>query len=110
MSHPTTENTWGPGTYCDQTFIPVPQDAKRLLTHLADITPGFTKDQKALEDVQFVGQDLPLLPGPLKAQVLVCFCFHHKELKADAQVVCSTSCYDRHSRQRTAGNEGNQGR
>lgn len=69
--HKTTEGLYGPGTYTDTAFIPVPQDSQRLLVHLAQITPGFTKDPKILQDVEFTGGALPVLPGPIKAQVFV---------------------------------------
>lgn len=67
-----TEGVYGPGTYTEQEFTPVPQDARRLLKHLAGITPGFSNEPKALDDVEFTGADFPILPGPIKAQVLVC--------------------------------------
>lgn len=69
--HKTTEGVYGPGSYTDTEFIPIPEDCKRLLKHLAGISPGFTKEYSALEDVEFTGGDLSNLPGPLKAQVLV---------------------------------------
>lgn len=70
-SHKTTEGVYGPGTHTDTEFVPLPKDCRRLLQHLASITPGFTKDPKALEDVEFHGRDLTILPGPIKAQALV---------------------------------------
>lgn len=71
IEHTTIEGTYGPGTYTDTSFIPVPEDAKRLLLHLASITPGFTKDSEVLDAVDFIGDDLPIIPGPIKAQVMV---------------------------------------
>jgi hypothetical protein len=70
-AHSTTEGTYGPGSYTDTEFIPLSKDCPRLLQHLANITPGFSKDEKVLGDVEFVGNDLPILPGPIKAQALV---------------------------------------
>lgn len=72
LAHETTKNTFGPGTFVDTEFIGVPSDARRLLKHLAGITPGFTVDETALNEVEFSGEDLPIIPGPLKSQVLVC--------------------------------------
>ncbi|KAK5132247.1 hypothetical protein LTR08_009235 [Meristemomyces frigidus] len=68
--HSTTPDVYGPGTFTDTEFIPVPKDCRRVLAWLASVTPGFTKDSKALENVHFHGSDMPALPGPLKPQVL----------------------------------------
>ncbi|RFU76004.1 alpha methylacyl- racemase [Trichoderma arundinaceum] len=65
-----TEGVYGPGTYTDTNFIPVPQDSARIFRELITKTPGFTKDEKLLSSVNFVGNDLPLLPGPIKSQAL----------------------------------------
>ena len=67
----TAEGIYGPGSYTDTEFIPLSKDCPRLLHHLASITPGFSNDPKVLQDVVFVGNDLPILPGPIKAQALV---------------------------------------
>ena len=69
--HKTVEGVWGPGTHADTEFIPLVKDCERLLKHVASISSGFTKDAKALEDVNFHGGDLTILPGPIKAQALV---------------------------------------
>ena len=66
-SHNTVPDVYGPGTYADTSFIPLTQDCPRLLQWLARETPGFTTDSKLLESVNWKGNDLPLLPGPLKA-------------------------------------------
>jgi hypothetical protein len=66
------EGIYGPGTFTDTEFTPVPHECERLLKHFAQITPGFTSDPAALSKVHFHGNDLPILPGPIKAQVLVC--------------------------------------
>ena len=70
VMHPTTEGVYGPGSYTDKSFTPVPQDRKRLLKWLASQTPGFTNDQKVLDDVKFEGDDLPSIPGPAKSVAL----------------------------------------
>ena len=73
MIQPTglQEGVWGPGTYTDAEFTPLPQDCSRLLEYFARITPGFTEDAALLSKVRFHGGDLPILPGPIKAQALV---------------------------------------
>ncbi|KAK4540708.1 hypothetical protein LTR36_008923 [Oleoguttula mirabilis] len=68
--HETTEGGYGPGTYVDTSFTPLPQECRRLLKYFAQITPGFTQDDDVLNDVDFVGNELPILPGPLKAQAM----------------------------------------
>ncbi|KAK4556860.1 hypothetical protein LTR86_005840 [Recurvomyces mirabilis] len=69
-THETLHNVYGPGTFADTSFIPLPKDCPRILDWLAHETPGFTKGVEALQDVNWQGHDLPLLPGPLKAQAL----------------------------------------
>lgn len=68
--HETVKDVYGPGTFTDTNFTPVPQEARRLLEYFAKKTPGFRDDAEFLDQVKFTGQDLPLLPGPIKAQVL----------------------------------------
>lgn len=58
---------YGPGTFIDASFTPVPEECKRLLKWLASITPGFIKDQDVLESVNFKGDEYPSIPGPLKS-------------------------------------------
>ncbi|KAK5662670.1 hypothetical protein OQA88_8586 [Cercophora sp. LCS_1] len=58
---------YGPGTYAEQTFIPVPQDAERIFRLLASQTAKFTKDEALLSKVRFTGEEYPVLPGPIKA-------------------------------------------
>lgn len=70
-THSTKKDVFGPGTFVDNEFIGVPEDSLRLLRYLASITPGFTTEEAALNDVVFSGDDLPIIPGPIKAQVLV---------------------------------------
>lgn len=65
-----SQETYGPGTYVDTSFTPVPEECKRLLKVFAAKTPGFTQDQALLEGVRFEGDELPCLPGPIKAQVV----------------------------------------
>lgn len=71
MAHQTVKDVYGPGTFTDTDFIPVPTDARRILEHLANVTPGFLPGAQAIKEVDFQGDDLPMLPGPIKAQVLV---------------------------------------
>ena len=68
--HPTTEGGYGPGTFVDTSFTPLPQECTRLLKWLASKTPGFTRDQQVLDAVKFEGDDLPILPGPMKSVAL----------------------------------------
>ena len=70
-NHSTRPGAYGPGTNTDVDFIPVPEDCARILRYLASVTPGFTQDSKLLDAVEFHGGDLPILPGPAKAQALV---------------------------------------
>lgn len=96
--HKTTEGVYGPGTYTDTEFISVPEDSRRLLKHLASITPGFTNDPTLLDDVEFTGGDLPIIPGPIKAQVLVRFTtLRMRMMAADQSSVRSHPCHDRHN-------------
>ena len=62
--------SYGPGTYVDEAFQPVPEECKRLLRMLARRTPSFTTDEALLSKVQFHGDDLPCIPGPIKSQAL----------------------------------------
>ena len=68
--HPTTAGGYGPGTYVDKTFTPVPEECNRLLRWLAGVTPGFTTDETTLNSVKFQGGDLPNIPGPVKSVAL----------------------------------------
>ncbi|KAH8427916.1 uncharacterized protein LDX57_005619 [Aspergillus melleus] len=61
---------YGPGTYVDTTFTPVPEECKRLLKVFAAKTPGFTQDPALLDGVKFEGDGLPCIPGPIKAQAV----------------------------------------
>jgi hypothetical protein len=71
LLHPKkTEGGYGPGSWVDTSFTPVPEECERLLVLLALETPGFTKDPRLLEKVKFEGDDLPNIPGPIKAQAL----------------------------------------
>lgn len=70
-THRITKDALGPGTFVDAEFISVPEDSRRLLKYLAGVTPGFSTDESLLNDVEFSGDDLPIIPGPLKAQVFV---------------------------------------
>lgn len=61
---------YGPGTFIDKEFLPVPDDARRVFEFLARTTPGFTKDTRAWDSVQFEGHAEPMISGPLKAPVV----------------------------------------
>jgi hypothetical protein len=64
------KETYGPGTVVDSSFTPVPEECRRLLRIFAEKTPGFTKSDALLDGVQFRGNDLPCIPGPIKSQVV----------------------------------------
>jgi hypothetical protein len=70
-SHPTKKDVYGPGTFTDVEFTPVPQECTRLLHHLASTTPGFITDPAVLHNVHFHGAEYPIIPGPLKSQAFV---------------------------------------
>lgn len=65
-----TEGVYGPGSWTDTEFTPVPKECARLLALMARQTPGFTHDQRYLDKVHFEGDELSNLPGPLKSQCL----------------------------------------
>ncbi len=67
----TTRGGFGPGTFVDTEYSPLPAECRRLLHHFAEVSPGFTTDDSALESVEFYGGDLPIIPGPLKSQAMV---------------------------------------
>ncbi|KAH6614819.1 CoA-transferase family III domain-containing protein [Boeremia exigua] len=60
-------DVYGPGTYTDKAFVPVPEDTARIFRLIASQTPGFTQDETILSRVKFTGEDYPVLPGPIKA-------------------------------------------
>lgn len=64
------DDAYGPGSWIDSEPLPVPDDARRLLNILAEATPGFTKDQTALDRVAFTGSAETITPGPLKSSVI----------------------------------------
>ncbi|KAL7946822.1 CoA-transferase family III domain-containing protein [Trichoderma barbatum] len=71
MAHASdSEDGYGPGTYVDTSFTPVPEECKRLLRIFAAKTPGFTQDEALLGGVIFEGDDLPCIPGPIKTQAV----------------------------------------
>ena len=61
---------YGSGAYVDKTFIPVPQDARRVFEYLAKSTPGFTQSTRHWDNVTFEGRSDPSIPGPIKAPVV----------------------------------------
>lgn len=66
---PSTD-IYGPGTFVDNDFLAVPDDAARVLKQLAKTTPGFNNDPDILESVKFEGHAEPMIPGPIKAPVV----------------------------------------
>ncbi|KAM0554017.1 hypothetical protein ACHAPJ_007092 [Fusarium lateritium] len=70
--HETIPGTdiYGPGTFIDKDFIPVPADAKRVFELLASQTPGFTQDLNIWNTVSFSGGSTPMIPGPIKSPVV----------------------------------------
>ncbi|RKL31586.1 hypothetical protein BFJ72_g10990 [Fusarium proliferatum] len=67
-NHGTTRDTYGPGTFADAEYLPLVPECHRLLKYFSNVTPGFT--QTHLDHVKFHGQELPILPGPLKSQAM----------------------------------------
>lgn len=65
-----SQGGYGPGTYVDTGFTPVPEECTRLLKLFAAKTPGFTQDKDLLDGVKFEGDNLPCIPGPIKAQAV----------------------------------------
>ncbi|KAG4263802.1 hypothetical protein BFJ72_g13647 [Fusarium proliferatum] len=63
-------DTYGAGTTVDTEFSPLPVECQRLLRLFAARTPGFTKDEALLSGVNFHGDDLPCIPGPIKSQAV----------------------------------------
>jgi hypothetical protein len=61
---------YGPGTFVDENFLPVPDDARRVFEILANATENFTKDPRVWDSVKFEGHNDPMIPGPLKAPVV----------------------------------------
>ncbi|KAM4063090.1 coA-transferase family III domain-containing protein [Hirsutella rhossiliensis] len=72
--HSTVKGTYGPGTFTDAAYTPLPAECRRLLKYFAESTPGFTTDDAALSSVEFHGGDLPIIPGPLKSQAMSAVC------------------------------------
>ncbi|PON25208.1 hypothetical protein TGAM01_v205894 [Trichoderma gamsii] len=68
------KNVYGPGTFTDAFFTPLPAECHRLLKFFARVTPGFTNNASLLDSVEFHGGDLPIIPGPLKSQALSAVC------------------------------------
>ena len=59
-------DVYGPGTFTDKTFVPVPEDTARIFRQIASQTPGFTQDESVLSRVKFEGEEYPVIPGPIK--------------------------------------------
>ncbi|GAB1317844.1 hypothetical protein MFIFM68171_08054 [Madurella fahalii] len=64
---PRTPGVYGPGTYTDRRFTPVPQESERIFRLLVSQTPGFSHDEALLSKVRFDGENYPVIPGPIKA-------------------------------------------
>lgn len=60
-------DVYGPGTFTDKSFVPVPEDTQRIFRLIASQTPGFTQDEAILSKVRFTGESFPVIPGPIKA-------------------------------------------
>lgn len=67
MASERIPDVYGPGTFTDKKFTPVPEDTQRIFRLIASQTPGFTQDDALLSKVQFTGEDYPVIPGPIKA-------------------------------------------
>lgn len=67
MAFEKIADVYGPGTFTDKSFTPVPEDTQRIFRLIASQTPGFTQDDALLSKVQFTGEDYPVIPGPIKA-------------------------------------------
>ncbi|KAF5608292.1 transferase family III [Fusarium subglutinans] len=70
MTTKTSNETYGAGTTVDAEFSPLPAECERILRIFAARTPGFTKDEALLSGVNFHGDDLPCIPGPIKSQAV----------------------------------------
>lgn len=60
--------SYSPGTRVDTDFLPVPEECKRILRLLVARTPGSTQDEEQLNGVEFQGDDLLCISGPMKSQ------------------------------------------
>ncbi|KZL77624.1 alpha methylacyl-CoA racemase (acyl-CoA transferases/carnitine dehydratase) [Colletotrichum tofieldiae] len=67
MSSEKIPDVYGPGTFTDKTFTPVPEDTQRIFRLITSQTPGFTQDERLLSKVRFTGESYPVIPGPIKA-------------------------------------------
>ncbi|OQD78740.1 hypothetical protein PENANT_c085G11450 [Penicillium antarcticum] len=61
---------YGPGSFTDESPLPVPDDARRIVNMPAQATPGFTQDSYKWESVIFDGTADPIVPGPLKSPAM----------------------------------------
>lgn len=71
-AHKVIAGGYGPGTYVDVEFLPLPEDCERILSYLTEATPGFPAYDPQSNVVEFIGSDLSIIPGPVKAQAMVC--------------------------------------
>ena len=65
-----SKESYGSGSHVDTSFVPVPEDCRRLLKYFAGRTPGFTTDRALIDGVNFQGDELPCIPGPIKSQAV----------------------------------------
>ncbi|KAF5691904.1 transferase family III [Fusarium circinatum] len=70
MTTKTSNETYGAGTTVEAEFSPLPAECERILRIFAARTPGFTKDEALLSGINFHGDDLPCIPGPIKSQAV----------------------------------------
>ncbi|KAF5691034.1 putative acyl transferases carnitine dehydratase [Fusarium denticulatum] len=70
MTTKTSNETYGAGTIVDTEFSPLPAECERILRIFAARTPGFTKDEALLNEVNFQNNDLHCIPGPIKSQAV----------------------------------------
>lgn len=67
MASDKVPDVYGPGSFTDKKFTPVPEDTHRIFRLIASQTPGFTQDESILSKVRFTGEEFPVIPGPIKA-------------------------------------------
>ncbi|KUI64214.1 Succinate--hydroxymethylglutarate CoA-transferase [Cytospora mali] len=67
MASDRIPDVYGPGSFTDKSFTPIPEDSERIFRLLASQTPGFTQDEALWSKVRFTGESYPVIPGPIKA-------------------------------------------
>lgn len=66
---PMKTDPYEAGVAVDTEFTPVPEECQRLLRVFASKIPG-PADDSLMNGVSFEGDELPLIPGPIKSQVV----------------------------------------